>query len=616
MHLSRRALLGAGAAGMAVLSGCATGTPATETPAPDASARLAARLDGAVTDMLRRSPERCTSLGIDEQRAGGRFIDKLSDASKQGRADYRAMLQRTLDDLAVFDRASLPARDQVTLDVVTTSLRNTVAGQSFAPGGGAGAPYVVSQLDGAYTDVPDFMDAQHPLRTRDQADAYLSRLNEFVRQLDQETAIVAEDAGAGVIPPDFIIDRALGQLNTFASTSPAQTVLVQTLVRRLPALTEISESDRGAYIARAEGIVRDAVMPAYQRQIAALRAIRPRANHDAGIWKLPQGAEMYAAALRSRTTTDMTPDEIHETGVALVREFNGQMDTILRSQGLTRGSVAARVRQLSQRPDQLYPNTEAGRAQILADLNAQTRHIVSLMPQAFNTLAQAQLEIRRVPVATEAGAPGGYYQRAALDGSRPGAYYINLRDTSEWPKFTLPTLNYHEGVPGHHWQISIQQESGSLPFIRSAMLGFSAFSEGWGLYAEQLADELGVYADDPLGRIGYLQSAAFRASRLVVDTGIHHKRWTREQAIQSMLEATGDQESSVTTEIERYCVNPGQACAYMIGRQAINRMRTASQTALGARFDLKAFHDTMLSNGAVPLSVLDRIMSDWTTAQR
>jgi len=616
MHLSRRALLGAGAAGVAVLSGCATSAPATETPAPDASARLAARLDRAVTDMLRRSPERCTSLGIDEQRAGGRFIDKLSDASKQGRADYRAMLQRTLDDLAAFDRASLPARDQVTLDVVSTSLRNTVAGQSFAPGGGAGAPYVVSQLDGAYTDVPDFMDAQHPLRTRDQADAYLSRLNEFVRQLDQETAIIAEDAGAGVIPPDFIIDRALGQLNTFASTSPAQTVLVQTLVRRLPALTEISESDRGAYIARAEGIVRDAVMPAYQRQIAALRAIRPRANHDAGIWKLPQGAEMYAAALRSRTTTEMTPDEIHDTGVALVREFNGQMDTILRSQGLTRGSVAARVRQLSQRPDQLYPNTEAGRAQILADLNAQTRHIVSLMPQAFNTLAQAQLEIRRVPVATEAGAPGGYYQRAALDGSRPGAYYINLRDTSEWPKFTLPTLNYHEGVPGHHWQISIQQESGSLPFIRSAMLGFSAFSEGWGLYAEQLADELGVYADDPLGRIGYLQSAAFRASRLVVDTGIHHKRWTREQAIQSMLEATGDQESSVTTEIERYCVNPGQACAYMIGRQAINRMRTASQTALGARFDLKAFHDTMLSNGAVPLSVLDRIMSDWTTAQR
>jgi uncharacterized protein (DUF885 family) len=187
------------------------------------------------------------------------------------------------------------------------------------------------------------------------------------------------------------------------------------------------------------------------------------------------------------------------------------MDAILRRQGMTRGSVAQRVQALSRRRDQLYPNTDAGRAQILADLNEQTRHIESLMPQAFNTLARAQLQIRRVPVTTEAGAPGGYYQRAALDGSRPGAYYLNLRDTREWPRFTLPTLNYHEGVPGHHWQISIQQESGSIPFIRSAMLGFSAFSEGWGLYAEQLADELGVYADDPLGRLGYLQSAAFRA---------------------------------------------------------------------------------------------------------
>jgi uncharacterized protein (DUF885 family) len=281
---------------------------------------------------------------------------------------------------------------------------------------------------------------------------------------------------------------------------------------------------------------------------------------------------------------------------------------------MTRGTIAERIRELSERPDQLYPNTDEGRAQILTDLNTQTRAIEAMMPRAFNTLAQAQLEIRRVPVTTEAGAPGGYYQRAALDGSRPGAYYINLRDTSEWPRFTLPTLNYHEGVPGHHWQISIQQESGSIPFIRSAMLGFSAFSEGWGLYAEQLADELGAYADDPLGRLGYLQSMTFRASRLVVDTGMHHKRWSREQAIQSMMAATGDQESSVTTEIERYCVWPGQACSYMVGRQAINRMRDNARAALGDRFDLKGFHDSMLANGAVPLTVLERTVQAWAAS--
>jgi len=390
---------------------------------------------------------------------------------------------------------------------------------------------------------------------------------------------------------------------------------VQSLVRRLPQNPEVPEAEHAAFVSRAERLVRDVVFPAYQRQIEALEQVRPRAVHDAGVWRLPQGAEMYAAALKSRTTTTMSPDAIHDLGLELIAQFNSEMDAILRAQGMTRGSVAERIQALSRRPDQLYPNTDEGRAQILADLNQQTHEIEALMPRAFNTLARAELEIRRVPPYTEAGAPGGYYQRAALDGSRPGAYYINLRDTGEWPRFTLPTLNYHEGVPGHHWQISIQQESGSIPFIRSAMLGFSAFSEGWGLYAEQLADELGVYRANPLGRLGYLQSATFRASRLVVDTGMHHKRWSREQAIRSMMDATGDLESSVTTEIERYSVWPGQACSYMVGRQEINRLRRQAETALGARFDLKAFHDTMLANGAVPLSVLEQIVQSWSAAQ-
>lgn len=617
MTISRRAVLGAGAAGVAVLSGCATAPVAPGAPAApaDPSAQLNAVLDRTVAAMLRESPERCTSLGITEERAGYRFIDKLGDSTKEGNRRYRGILQNALTELRAIDRSALPARDQVTVDVVSTSFENSIANSSFEVGGGAGAPYVVTQLTGSYTDGPDFLDAQHPVRNRDEADAYLARLNEYVRVLDEETATIGEDAGLGVIPPDFAIDRALEQLTGFASTAPAQTVLVQTLVRRLPSVAEISEGDRGSYVSRAEAIVRDAVMPAYQRQIAALRAVRPRAVHDAGIWRLPQGAEMYAASLRSRTTTTMAPQEIHDMGLELIAQFHGEMNSILRSQGMTRGSLAQRIQALSRRPDQLYPNTDAGRAQILADLNQQTREIEAMMPRAFSTLAQAQLEIRRVPPTTEAGAPGGYYQRAALDGSRPGAYYINLRNTAEWPKFTLPTLNYHEGVPGHHWQISIQQESGSIPFIRSAMLGFSAFSEGWGLYAEQLADELGAYENNPLGRLGYLQSATFRASRLVCDTGIHHLRWSREQAIRSMVEATGDQESSITTEIERYCVWPGQACSYMVGRQAINRMRQAAERQLGARFDLKSFHDTMLANGAVPLSVLERIMSEWATAR-
>ncbi len=616
MHISRRAILSAGAVGAVAASGCASTPAASPTaPAAAASGQLDASLDRVVSDILRQSPERCTSLGLTEERAGYTFIDKVSDSSKAAGRQYRAILQRALGELNEIDLSGLSEQEQVTLDVVTTSFRNSVDSSAFEVGGGAGAPYVVTQLNGAYRSMPNFLNEQHPLRTVEEADGYLARIDGFVGQLDAETTIIGEDAGAGVIPPDFVIDKALLQLGRFSEAAPIQNIIVQSLVRRLPDAAAIPEASRAGYVSRAETAVRDRVLPAVQRQIEALRRVRPQAVHGAGIWRLPHGEDMYPVALRSRTTTTLSPDEIHNIGVELIAQFNSEMDAILRAEGLTRGSVAARVQELSRRPDQLYPNTDAGREQILADLNEQTREIVALMLRAFNTLAQAQLEIKRVPPFTEAGAPGGYYQRAALDGSRPGAYFINLRDTAEWPRFTLPTLNYHEGVPGHHWQISIQQESGSIPFIRSALLGFSAFSEGWGLYAEQLADELGIYQNNRLGRLGYLQSATFRASRLVCDTGLHAKRWTREQAIRSMMEATGDLESSVTTEIERYCVNPGQACAYMIGRQAINRIRQQSTAALGAGFDLKAFHDTMLANGAVPLSVLESVLEVWTASQ-
>lgn len=607
MHLSRRAMLGAGAATAALAAAPAFAAAESE--------RLSTLLDNIVTEMLRRSPERATSLGVSEERAGGRFIDRVSDPSKRAARENRAATQSALRDLGRIRRDRLTPQEQVTHDVVRTSFEHSLANSAFTAGGGAGAPYAVTQLSGVYSSMPNFLAQQHPIRNREEADAFLARLDGFVGQMDAQTAIIGEDARAGVIPPDFAIDKALIQLRAFAATSPGESAILQSLARRLPQAADIPENERASYIERTEAALRDRVGPAFQRQIDALEAVRPRAVHDAGCWRLPRGEEMYRAALLSRTTTEMSPEDIHNTGLELIAQFNAEMDSILRAEGLTEGSVAQRVQAIAQRPDQLYPNTDEGRAQILADLNTQTQHVLTLMPQAFGTPARAELEIRRIPPFTEAGAPGGYYQRGALDGSRPGAYFINLRNTHEWPRFTLPTLNYHEGVPGHHWQISIQQEAGELPFIRSAMLGFSAFSEGWALYAEQLCDELGVYSSDPLGRLGYLQSATFRASRLVVDTGIHHLRWSREQAIQSMMEATGDSESSVTTEIERYSVWPGQACSYMMGRLVINRLRDESRAHLGARFDQRAFHDAMLANGAVPLSILERVMRDWTNAQ-
>lgn len=606
MDISRRSMLAASAAGV-ILAACSR----------PAGPELSALLDRISTDFLRESPEGCTSLAISEEQAGGRYMDRLSDASKEGFLRQRGISERALADLRRISRDRLSGQDVVTYDVVTTAIENGLATSAFEFGGGAGSPYVVTQLTGSYTGIPDFLASQHAVTNRELADAYLTRLSAYARVLDQETQRIGEDAAAGAIPPNFCLQRgandgAINLLRRFATIPPAENVLVSSFAQKLAQVADIPEADRTTMAQRAQTILTSEILPAYQRQIDALTALLPRATTDAGIWKFERGAEMYAAALRSQTTTTMSPDEIHQMGVDLVASLNSEMDAILRTQGMTRGSVAERVRALSRRPDQIYPSTAAGRDRLLADLNAQVEAIKARMPEVCGTLARAALEIKRIPEFTEAGAPGGYYQSAALDGSRPGAYYINLRDpATEWPKFTLPTLSYHEGIPGHHWQIAIQQEAGALPFIRSALLGFNAYAEGWGLYAEQLADEMGMYANDPFGRVGYLQSAAFRASRLVVDTGIHHKRWTREQAIASMVEATGDQESNIVTEIERYCVWPGQACGYMVGRQALNHMRDAARTALGDNFDIRGFHDTVLTNGSTPLSVTESLVQQW-----
>jgi uncharacterized protein (DUF885 family) len=608
MQMTRRALLGASAAGM-VLAACARQTGGGD---------LQAILDRLSTDFLREIPEFATSLAVSEEQAGGRYIDRLSDASKEGQLRLRGIAEAALSDLRGLNRARLDAQDAVTYDVVVTALEDNVAAARFEHGGGAQAPYVVTQLTGAYTNIPDFLASQHPATNREEADAYLARLSAYARVLDQESVRIAEDAAAGIIQPDFTIagadgrGGAIAQLSQFASTPPAQSVLVTALQGKLANVADLADADRTALAQRAEQIVRDEVFPAYQRQIEALNAIRPRATSDAGVWRLPNGADLYATALRAYTTTNMSPDEIHEMGLDLIAQFTSEMDSILRAQGMTNGSLNQRIEALGRRPDQVFPSTDAGREQLLAMLNQQMTEITARMPEVCGVQARAALEIKRVPPYIEAGAPGGYYQVAALDGSRPGAYYINLRDpANEWPKFTLPTLTYHEGTPGHHWQLSIQQEAGEMPFIRRALLGFSGYSEGWGLYAEQLADEMGMYTDDPFGRVGYLQSMTFRASRLVVDTGIHHKRWTREQAIDSMMAATGDQRSNVTTEVERYCVWPGQACSYMVGRQAINRMRDSARATLGDAFDLRGFHDVLLTNGSTPLSVSESLVNQW-----
>jgi uncharacterized protein (DUF885 family) len=594
------------------LSGCSQ-REAPTAAAPDPKQRLNATLDAMVTSFFKEAPQYATTLAVSEQIAGGKYSDRLNDESIDGLRRQARLVQDNRAALGRIDRESLSAGDKVTYDVVATYLDGVIAGHEFGFGTYGFTPprpYVVSQIEGAYVEIPDFLDSQHQVKNAQDAEDYVARVKAFARVLDQETARIEADAAKGIVPPDFVIHGAVKQLEAFAALAPADTVLVQSLQRKVAA-AKLAAGEQKRLVAATEAAVKDEVLPAYRRQIDEFKAIRPKATHDAGIWRLPDGAEFYAVALRNWNTTTLTPDRIHQMGLNLIEQLDKDMDAILDAQGRTKGTVAERVQKLAAERSQLYPNTDAGRAELLEALNRQVADLQPMLEKNFGQLAKAKLDIRRVPPYIESGAPGGYYQSPALDGSRPGAYYINLRDTAEWPKFTLPTLTYHEGNPGHHWQTAIAQESTGLHLIRSALLDFSGYSEGWGLYAEQLADEMGAYAHNPLGRLGYLQSMVFRAARLVVDTGLHDKQWSREDAIDYMVNVTGDQRASITTEVERYSVWPGQATAYMVGREEINRLRADAQAKLGDRFDIREFHDLVLTNGAMPLSVLARVVNEW-----
>jgi uncharacterized protein (DUF885 family) len=609
------------------LSGCSTNEkPVGQTlaahpalaAAEPAGAALNTALDHLTTAMLRDDPESATSLAVSQEIAGGKYSNRLTDVSVEGMTRQSRILRDARTELAAIDRARLSPDEIITYDVVMTYIDDVTAGEKFGYGTygfGPPSPYVVTQLTGAYVSIPDFLDSQHQVKTVQDAADYLERVEAFATVMDQQTTEVKAQADKGVIPPDFSIDGAIQQLQVFAANKPADTVLVRSFKRKVSD-ARLDAAAQKDLTARVERAVTELVLPAYRRQIAQLQALRSRAPHDAGVWRLPGGAEYYLLGLRNYNTTDLSPEQIHAMGLKLIEQLHKEMDGILKAQGLTTGTVGERMERLAREPGQLYPNTDAGREDLLKALNQQIVELQPLLPKYFGVLAKAKLEIRRVPPYIEAGAPGGYYQSGALDGSRPGIYYINLRDTSEWPKFSLPTLTYHEGEPGHHWQGSIAQESRGLPLIRGAILGFSGYWEGWGLYAEQLANEMGVYRNDPFGRLGYLQSMTFRAARLVVDTGLHYKRWSREQAIDYMLGVTGDSRASITTEVERYAVWPGQATAYMVGRETINRLRSEAKAQLGDQFDLHGFHDAVLTNGAVPLSMLDTVVKSWVENQK
>ena len=603
--LDRRQFLATTAA-----AGALAATPAFAQATEDA--RLRAQLDKMFEALVDDSPRFATSLGLDKG-ARAHLKSKLDDNSLAARARRLERSRKWLAELKAIDRAKLSGESRIDLDVVTYQQDQAVrAGDKwkFGDTGGNFRPYVISQQSGAYQSVPDFMDSQHRVQTAADAEAYLSRLHEFRRAMDVDLERQRIDAGMGVIPATFVCDLAIGQMKALRDQPAEKTIMVTSLAGKTA-----KAGVPGDWTGRAAKIVQGEVFPALDRQIAGMQALRAKAQPNAAAWSLPNGEAYYADCVKASTTTNYSPAEVHQMGLEQVADLTARIDTILKARGMSQGTVGQRLMALNADPSQVFPANDEGRAQMLALLNDRIVETYKLLPRAFNTLPKAKVEVRRVPVFIQDGAANGYYQSAALDGSRPAAFYINLKETSDWPRYNLPTLAFHETIPGHHLQIALAQESTRIPMLRRAGFGFSAFSEGWALYAEQLADEMGAYENDQLGQVGFLQSLLFRAVRLVTDTGIHWKRWSRAQATQYMVDTIGNTPSRAQREVERYFVGPGQANSYKVGHTVWVKVREDAKKKLGPKFDLKAYHDAVLLSGAMPLTVLQRHVDEWTATQ-
>lgn len=614
--LSRRqtlAALGASTVTLA-LGGCASadttiksGTSTSGTSTIKASALLDSNAD----NLLAHSPEGATSLGIDTG-ARAAMRGRLGDRSAAGQKAVADTLSADIKRIRAFDSTGLDHAARTSLAVVESAYDVALAGFALpygdvAVGGWRNTPYVVIQNVGAYLDIPRFLDSDHPVRIAEDAEAYLSRLDAYSGVLDGETGRLKAAAGEGLIAPAFLIDKAIKQMEQSIAGARVGGGLVESIARRTR-----ENGIAGNWGPRAEDIVRKQVAPALERQLAELKAQRSKATMDAGMWARPHGDEFYAWALRASTTTRMTPEQVHQMGLDELRTLHGRMDPILKNLGYTQGSVGERMNALANDPRYQFNEGDAGRAEIMAFIQQWLGKIRAELPRAFRTLVRGNLEVKRLPPEEEPGAPGAYGGAGSIDGSIPGKFWINLRTTDLHSKYSLPDLAFHEAIPGHVWQ---GEYANQMPLIRT-MLAFNAYSEGWALYAEQLADELGLYDDYQVGRLGYLQSLAFRACRLVVDTGLHAKRWTREQGVKFFVEENGSNPLEVASEVDRYCSWPGQACGYKVGHSEIVRQRGLAQSALGSRYDLRDFNDTVVRGGNVPLDVLAKNVAEYVAGAK
>lgn len=557
------------------------------------------------------NPEFLTALRILEPIGIRGHNAKLADASLAQEERKFAWLRDTQATLKRYDAAALTGQDRLSYDIFAYYVDDQLKVERWRF-----HDYPVNQMTGVQSSLPNLMTQQQQINDDTDAGHYIARLHEYPRRFAQVVDSLKARESRGMLPPKFAVDKVLDQIAQFSQPAAKDNTLVVNLRDRLGKIpaTKLDDSAKQALIARAEAAVTQSVLPSYKALATYFESLRSKSLANHGAWSLPDGAAYYQSRIESYTTTTMNAKQIHELGLREVARVGAEMDTILTQAGFTQGSRAERIALLAKSPAQRYPDSDEGRAQILKDYQRIIDDITAGLDPYFRTRPRAKVDVQRMPSFTEAGSPGAYYSSPPMDGSAPGTFFANLRDVAETPRYVMRTLAYHEAVPGHHLQTAIAQEIQGLPLFRS-LLPFTSYDEGWALYAEHLAWEMG-YQKDPLDNLGRLRDEMLRCVRLVVDTGLHSERWTREQAIAYMMRETGMGEAETTTEIERYIVDPGQALAYKVGMLKILELRERAKSKLGAKFDIREFHDHVLTNGAMPLAILERVIDDYVTGKQ
>lgn len=539
------------------------------------------------------------------------YRNDLNDYSSAHKDAGLRAAKRDLADFESFDVSQLRGNDKISAQIFAYNKKLEIEGERWRL-----HDFPVNQMFGVQSSLPNFMVNIHDVKSLAEGRDYVARLNLFQHRLGQVLAGLKEREAKGILPPRFTVEKVLAQMQNFAAKSSKENLLyvsLQEKLNKIPA-DKLSAAQREELLQQTDQAIANSVLPGFRDLIAYFEGLLAKVVSNDGVWRLPEGDAYYAYMVRQHTSTAMTPEEIHQVGVQEVARIRQEIEAILSQQGALGTSLQERVHSLATRPEQLYSNDEAGKKQMLADYQHIIDEINAGLAPMFNLRPSSSVVVRPVPSFSEKTAPGAYYEFPSLDGSRPGTFFANMRNLSDLPKFGMRTLAYHEAIPGHHFQIALQMKMSDLPLFRRMGM-FTAYSEGWALYAERLAWEAG-FQKQPLDNLGRLQAEMFRAVRLVVDTGMHHKRWSREQAISYMVENTGRAEEESTAEVERYLVSPGQALAYKTGMLKILQLREQAKKELGSAFDLRQFHDVVLQSGAMPLGVLETVVQDWVASKR